>query len=207
MDDDDVVLRMARAAIAGGAAGLRIEGARRLAHVRRGVAVPIIGIVKRDLAGSAVRITPLLDDVQALADAGADIVAVDATARARPVALAALLAHIVASGALPMADACGLDDALAAWACGFPIVATTLSGYTGDPVVPTPDEPDLALVAQLSARGCRVMAEGRYDTPARAAAAIAAGAWAVTVGSALTRLEVATARFASEIAAQAPRAF
>jgi len=49
------------------------------------------------------------------------------------------------------------------------------------------------------------MAEGRYDTPGRAAAAIAAGAWSVTVGSALTRPAVATARFATEITAQTRR--
>jgi len=202
LDDDDVVLRMARAAVIGGAAGLRIEGARRLAHVRPGVAVPIIGIVKRTVGDSPVHITPLLADVQALAQAGADIIAVDATARTRPAPLAALLQCILSAGAVPMADASCLEDAQAAWALGFPIVATTLSGYTA---LPVPDEPDLQLVAQLQALGCRVMAEGRYDTPGRAAAAIAAGAWSVTVGSVLTRLEVATARFATEIAAQTPR--
>ncbi|MDI5303934.1 hypothetical protein MJN76_32965, partial [Salmonella enterica subsp. enterica serovar Anatum] len=37
--------------------------------------------------------------------------------------------------------------------------------------------------------GCRVIAEGRYNTPALAANAIEHGAWAVTVGSAITRIE------------------
>jgi putative N-acetylmannosamine-6-phosphate epimerase len=37
----------------------------------------LIGIVKRKLADSPVRITPFLSDVQALADAGADLIAVD----------------------------------------------------------------------------------------------------------------------------------
>ena len=85
MDDDAVVVRMAQAAVAGGAAALRIEGAHRLALVRQRVTVPLVGIVKRDLAGSPIRITPWLDDVQALLAAGADVVAVDATARPRPV--------------------------------------------------------------------------------------------------------------------------
>ena len=53
----------------------------------------------------------------------------------------------------------------------------------------TPDEPDLALVQCLSVAGCRVIAEGRYNTPAQAAEAMRCGAWAVTVGSAITRLE------------------
>ncbi|VFS93296.1 Putative N-acetylmannosamine-6-phosphate 2-epimerase [Raoultella planticola] len=38
-------------------------------------------------------------------------------------------------------------------------------------------------------RACRVIAEGRYNTPAQAAEAMRHGAWAVTVGSAITRLE------------------
>ncbi len=196
LDDDAVVVRMAQAAVAGGAAALRIEGAGRLARVRQAVAVPLVGIVKRDLPGSPVRITPWLEDVQALAAAGADIVAVDATARPRPVAVAALLAAAQAQGAWAMADSATAADALAAWALGFPIVGTTLSGYLGGPV---PAGPDLALVAELARQGCRVMAEGRYDTPARAAAALRAGAWAVTVGSALTRLEVTTGWFAAAL--------
>jgi N-acylglucosamine-6-phosphate 2-epimerase len=195
MDDDSVVARMAQAAVAGGAAALRIEGAARLARVRSVVAVPLIGIVKRELPNSPVRITPWLDDVRALVAAGADVVAVDATARPRPASVRALCEAISAQSAIAMADAAGDADALAAWAMGFPIVGSTLSGYTGGPDEAVPGEPDLALVRRLSAAGCRVMAEGRYDTPARAAAALQAGAWAVTVGSAITRLEVVTGWF------------
>jgi putative N-acetylmannosamine-6-phosphate epimerase len=175
---------------------LRIEGARRLACVRAAVGVPLVGIVKRDLPDSPVRITPLVADVHELLAAGADIVAVDVTARVRPARVADLLAAIRAGGAHAMADASCEADALAAWALGFPIIGTTLSGYTGGPV---PNEPDLALVARLSQAGCRVMAEGRYETPDRAAAALQAGAWAVTVGSALTRLEVATGWFVNAL--------
>jgi N-acylglucosamine-6-phosphate 2-epimerase len=206
MDNDGVVARMAQAAVAGGAAALRIEGAARLAQVRAAVAVPLIGIVKRELPDSPVRITPWLADVHALVSAGANVVAVDATARPRPATVRALLEAITAQGAIAMADAAGDADALAAWAMGFPIVGSTLSGYTGRPDAAVPDEPDLALVRRLSAAGCRVMAEGRYDTPARAAAALQAGAWAVTVGSAITRLEVVTAWFQGALADAQTRA-
>ena len=199
LDDDATVARLAQAAVAGGAAALRIEGARRLAVVRAAVAVPIVGIVKRDLVESPVRITPFVADVQALIEAGADIVAVDVTDRPRPVSVAALLVAINTGGAHAMADASCEADELAAWAMGYAIVGTTLSGYTVRPLPAEPAEPDLALVERLSQAGCRVMAEGRYDTPARAAAALRAGAWAVTVGSALTRLEVATAWFATAL--------
>lgn len=198
LDDDDVVRRLAQAAVAGGAAGLRVSGARRVAQVRAAVAVPVIGIVKRDLEHSPVRITPLLQDVQDLLEAGADVIAVDATARVRPVGVQALLQAVRDGGALAMADASCLDDGLAAHAMGFDIVGSTLSGYTGGPV---PPEPDLELVRALAGRGLRVMAEGRFNTPQQAAAALQAGAWAVTVGSALTRLELATHWFCQALAA------
>ncbi|MFN9194754.1 MAG: putative N-acetylmannosamine-6-phosphate 2-epimerase [Pseudomonadota bacterium] len=200
LDDDATVVRMARAALAGGAAGLRIEGASRLAAVRAAVTVPLIGIVKHDLPASPVRITPRLEDVHALVAAGADLVALDSTERPRPVPLAALLSAVHAAGLPAMADASCAADARAAMALGFEVVGSTLSGYTGGPV---PDEPDLHLVRELARAGCRVVAEGRYHRPEQAAAAIAAGAWCVTVGSALTRLEHATGWFAAAVAAAA----
>ncbi len=199
LDDDAWVARMAQAAVAGGAVALRIEGAARLAAVRAAVQVPLIGIVKRDLQGSPVRITPWLQDVRDLVAAGANVVAVDATQRPRPVPLTALLAEIHSLGALAMADASCTSDALVAWRAGFDVVGTTLAGYTAGPEVATPDLPDLNLVRTLAQAGCRVMAEGRYDTPERAAAALRAGAWAVTVGSAITRLEVVTSWFAGAL--------
>jgi N-acylglucosamine-6-phosphate 2-epimerase len=204
LDDDAVVVRMARAAVQGGAAGLRIEGAARVAAVRAALPqVVLIGIVKRDLPGSPVRITPGLEDVQALAAAGADIVAIDATERSRPVPFVALHSAAQAAGVWTMADASCRADALAAWQVGgVAIVGSTLAGYTGGTV---PPEPDLALVQTLAAAGCRVMAEGRYHTPAQAAAALRAGAWAVTVGSAITRLEHVTSWFSGALGAVSPR--
>lgn len=198
LDHDEVVARLAEAALAGGARALRIEGAARLAHVRRRLRAsypdaPLIGIVKRNLEGSAVRITPLLADVQALADAGADVIAVDATERPRPVSVAALLQAIRDSGCIAMADCATLAEGEAAAALGFEIVGTTMSGYTGGPV---PAEPDWALLAELVRRHPRVMAEGRVHTPAQVAKAFALGAWAVTVGTAITRTELLTRSFA-----------
>ena len=203
MDHDETVLRVAQAAVAGGARALRVEGARRVALLRPCVEVPIIGIVKRDLPDTPVRITPLREDVLALAAAGADVIAVDATGRVRPHPPQELLRLIQDQGCLAMADASCLRDALEAWRDGFDIIGTTLSGYTEGPV---PTDPDLALVEELHRAGCRVMAEGRYDTPQRAAQAIQAGAWAVTVGTALTRLEVMTSWFVSGVTQASPTA-
>ena len=200
MDRDEIVVALAAAVAAGGAGGVRIAGAARAAAVRAALELPIIGIVKRDLDASPVRITPWLSDVDDLANAGADVIAVDATARLRPVTVAALLERIKSHGALAMADCSNADEAANAHAMGFDIVGTTLSGYVGGVV---PDTPDLDFIRAITGRLPRVMAEGRFNTPAQAAAAIEAGAWAVTVGTAITRTEVVTGWFAKALKARA----
>lgn len=186
LDKPDIVAAMALAAEQAGAVALRIEGVANLRATRTLVSIPIIGILKRDLDDSPVRITPFPEDVDALAQAGADIIAVDGTDRVRPASVEALLAQIHQHGLLAMADCSTFEDGMACQRLGADIIGTTLSGYT---TLETPEEPDFALVSTLSDAGCRVIAEGRYNTPAQAAEAMRHGAWAVTVGSAITRLE------------------
>ncbi len=186
LDKPEIIAAMALAAEQAGAVALRIEGVENLRAVRAVVTIPIIGIVKRDLPDSRVRITPWLEDVDALAEAGASIIAFDGTRRPRPVPVEALLARIQHHQLIAMADCSSQEEGLYCHQLGTQLIGTTLSGYTS---AETPDEPDLALVASLSQAGCRVVAEGRYNSPALAAQAIEQGAWAVTVGSAITRLE------------------
>ena len=186
LDKPDIVAAMALAAVQAGAVAVRIEGIENLKATRPLISVPIIGIVKRDLSDSPVRITPYLDDVDALAQAGADIIAFDGTDRVRPTAVAEIIARIHHHQRLAMADCSSQQDAADCHRLGADIIGTTLSGYTTDVV---PQEPDLARVAALSAKGYRVIAEGRYNSPALAAQAMRHGAWSVTVGSAITRLE------------------
>ncbi len=191
-----MVVGMALAALDGGAAGLRIEGLANLRAVRQATAAPIIGLIKRDRTDTAVRITPTLDDALALCEAGADIVAFDATLRARPTPVSDMVEAIRGRGALAMADCATLADGIAALAAGADLVGSTLSGYTGGP---EPDHPDLELVAQLRELTPHVVAEGRIRYPEQAAAARRAGAFAVVVGSAITRPEHITAWFAAAI--------
>lgn len=191
------VVAFARAALAGGAAGLRIEGLENIAAVRAATDAPVIGLLKRDLADSPVRITPTAAEARAIVAAGADMVAFDATRRGRPEPVAALAAAIRDAGALSLADCATVDEGYDALAAGADFVGSTLSGYTGGP---EPEEPDLALVAALAALCGNVVAEGRIRTPNQAAAAIRAGALTVVVGSAITRPEMVTGWFAAAIA-------
>jgi N-acylglucosamine-6-phosphate 2-epimerase len=206
MDSDDIVVAMALAAQAGGASALRIEGAARVRQVVAQVSIPVVGIVKRDLADSPVRITPLLDDVDALCVAGAAVVAVDATQRLRPVPVAALLERIKQGHCLAMADCSCLADGLLARDLGFDWVGSTLSGYTSDTLCADNSPPDWALIRHLSQQGCWVVAEGRLRTPADAAQALREGARAVTVGSAITRVEHITSWFVQALSPPVPDA-
>lgn len=199
MDTPGIVAAMAAAAAAGGAAAVRIEGMDNLRAARRAVNVPIIGIIKRDLADSPVRITPFVEDVAAIAATGADIIAVDGTDRQRPATTADLVRAIHAAGRLAMADCATAADGAACKALGFDILGTTLSGYTAETSTAAAD-PDFELIRRFRALGVFTMAEGRFNTPDLAARALAAGADAVTVGTALTRLEVMTGWFAAALA-------
>lgn len=201
MDRTDIVVAMARSAERAGAGAVRIEGVDNVRQVSRHLDIPVIGIVKRDLDDSPVRITPFLNDVSALIAAGASIIAIDATARPRPVALAELYRLARQSGVLVMADCSTLAEGIAAAELGFDLIGTTLSGYTAGTSDQPMEHPDLELIAQLAGRGYRVMAEGRTRTPAHAAAALQAGAFAVTVGSAITRVEHITEWYNSALAA------
>ena len=204
MDKVEHVVAMALAALAGGAKGLRIEGVENVRAVAAVTDAPIIGIVKRDLANSAVRISPHVEDIEALAEAGATIIAFDATNRPRPTPSVELLQALHQQGCVGMADCSTYEEGRVIAGLGCSFIGSTLSGYTdaGD----TPEVPDLELVERWSAQGFKVIAEGRYNSPERAAQAIAAGAHAVAVGSAITRVEHIAGWFADSIAAAANRA-
>lgn len=195
---------MARAAAAGGAAAIRANGPEDIAAIRAVVDLPIIGIWKVDLPGLGIRITPAVKHARAVAAAGASIIALDATDRARSdgTAVADLIARVRAETGLPvMADVSTIGEALAAQEAGADLIATTLAGYTDDELAS--DGPDLELVAQLAPRlRVPLIAEGRISTPDEAAQAIALGAYAVVVGHAITRPAWITARFAAALHAR-----
>ena len=191
------MVALARAAAAGGACGLRAEGVADIAAIKSAVELPLIGLRKRRVPDSEVYITPELEDARAVAGAGADIVAVDATLRPRPGPLdsESLLGELTRELEAPvLADIDGVDAARAARAAGAAAVATTLSGYTGSGDVP--EGPDLELVARLAAElDCPVLAEGRYASADLVREAFEAGAWAVVVGTAITDPLALTRRF------------
>jgi N-acylglucosamine-6-phosphate 2-epimerase len=188
----------ARAAELGGAGGFRVEGPDDTAAVRRITGLPIIGIKKGRPHGDRVYITAHFEDARALAAAGADILAVDATDRPRPGSepLPDLVRRIHDELGLPvLGDVDTVASARFALAARVDALASTLSGYTGTGG-PVPDVPDLDLVSDLVAlHACPVVAEGRISTPEHVEEAFERGAHAVVIGGAITNPVQLTQRF------------
>lgn len=195
---------MAKAVAEGGAAAIRCESPEDIRAIKAAVDLPLIGLWKRGETG--VYITPTTDAARAVAEAGADMIAIDATERPRPVPVDALVRYIHDELKLPvLADVSTLEEGLAAAEAGADAIAPTLSGYTGDG--PAPKEPDwLLLYALLRRSPVPVIMEGRIWTPDEAGRALRYGAWAVVVGSAITRPQLIAKRFAEAVADERDRA-
>jgi N-acylglucosamine-6-phosphate 2-epimerase len=197
LDDLATLTRIASSVLRGGAGGLRAEGVRRIAAFRAITQLPIIGIIKTYDANGDVYITPDFQSAKAVSDAGADIIALDCTARRLTAAepWPELIRRIHSELNRPvLADIATLEDGLAAERAGADAVATTLYGYT----VETANQRAVAwpllesLVARLT---IPVVLEGRITHPDEVRAALDLGATSVVVGSAITRPETITARF------------
>ncbi|MFE7359035.1 N-acetylmannosamine-6-phosphate 2-epimerase [Streptomyces sp. NPDC057543] len=194
MRETGTLVRLAQSAVAGGGAAIRANEPEVVAAIVEAVDLPVIGLWKDGDVG--VYITPTVRHALAVAEAGAAVVAADATDRPRPdgSTFAELVAAVHAAGALVMADVSTLAEGSTAAAQGADFVSTTLSGYV--PGTPKQTGPDLDLVAALCAAiDVPVVAEGRINTPEDAAEALARGAHSVVVGTAITAPTALTARF------------
>lgn len=200
LDDVEALQRIALAVVKGGAAGLRLNSAAQIAAARRDTDLPIIGIEKK-YGPMGLRITPDFASAEALARAGASIIALECTDRewkgAEP--WRELIARIHRELRLPvMADVATLDEALAAADAGADCVGTTLYGYTKQ--TSNGDMFSWSLLADLRRQlDVPIMAEGHISTPEEARRAIDEGAWCAIVGSAITRPGDITSRFARAV--------
>lgn len=200
MNDAVTMTKVSQAVVAGGAVAVRAQGPDHLRMMRGVLDVPLIGLWKVGKEG--VFITPTLEHALAVAETGAEVVALDGTGRERPDGrtLAETVRELrAAHDVLVMADCSTYEEGLAAAEAGVDLVGTTLAGYT--PYTEKTDGPDLELVSRLAHDlDLPVVAEGRIHTPAHAAAAIAAGAHCVVVGTGITHPSSITSWFADAVA-------
>jgi len=207
LNKPEILSAMAESALVGGACGIRMAQSYNIKHFKNlHPDVPVIGITKPavipDNAHELVYITPTFADVQSLAEC-CDIVALDATMRPRPGEQTLKEIVVLSREQYPdlalMADVSTLEEGLNAVELGFDLISTTLSGYTTETRLQGKNTnlgPDFDLLEALVKQAkCPVVLEGRVWEPAEVTRASALGAFAVVIGSAVTRPHEITRRF------------
>jgi N-acylglucosamine-6-phosphate 2-epimerase len=191
-----VIAAIALACVKQGAAGLRIDTPQHLQAVRKLLpTVPLIGLWKKDYTNSEIYITPTCQEAMAVVEAGADIIAIDATLRPHPQeSVKEIIAQIHKKNKLVMADIDTPASAIAAWEAGADVIATTLYGYTPATQHLTP--PGYSLLQALNLP-IPLICEGGIATPAMAQKALSIGAYAVVVGTAITGIDQKVQDFCS----------
>lgn len=196
IDTPEFIAAQAKTVLQAGAVGIRAQGIANVKAVAQAVNVPVIGLVKRYLSTTPIYITPDVEDVLQLEEAGAGIVAIDATMRLRAneTSLAKFITALREKTKIPLlADVDTLEAGIIAESLGCEAVATTLSGYTERP---SPPLPNLELVQSLVDRlKIPVIAEGGFNSPSQIREALELGAWSVCVGTAITNPFLLTESF------------
>src|SRR5690606_24406352 len=125
---------IAKAAQEGGAVAIRANTPVDIAAIKQAVSLPVIGLYKMQYPDSDVYITPTMKEVSAVVEAGADMVAIDATVRPRPdgKSLGELISDIRTSfpQTLIVADVSTYEEGIEAIQLDVDIISTTMSGYT-----------------------------------------------------------------------------
>jgi N-acylglucosamine-6-phosphate 2-epimerase len=192
LDDPYIIAAMAQAAVNNGAVAVRIDTPNHIKAVRAKVQVPIIGLWKQVITGSHVYITPQFHHAVAVAEAGADIIAIDATTRNRPgdEKLPDVINNIHQQLGKPvMADIDTYEAAKLAVEAGVDIVGTTLFGYTSETKSFAP--PGWELLTQIIENlKIFVICEGGISSPEMAIKALELGTDAVVVGTAITGIDL-----------------
>ncbi len=201
MHSSFIMGRFARAAVEGGAVGIRANTKEDIAEIKKNVTVPVIGIVKRDYPDSEIYITPTMKEIEDLLTVSPEIIAIDATKRSRPggESLADFVKNIrsVYSGLL-MADISDYDEAKTAYELGFDIISTTMRSYT--PYTKGIALPDIDFIKRIVTDfGVPVIAEGGIKRPEDLKRAMDAGVHCAVVGGAITRPKGITEDFVAAI--------
>lgn len=201
LHEPNVIAAIAEASVNQGAVGLRIDTPAHIQAVRQRCQVPIIGLWKQQIPGYQVYITPQFHHAVAIAQAGADIIAIDATARKRPEGetITKLIERIHNELGKPvMADVDTIENAIASINAGADIVGTTLYGYTEQTEQLSP--PGFELLTEIVKLNIPAICEGGIASPQMARQALDLGAYAVVVGTAITGIDLQVQAYQKAIA-------
>ena len=187
--------KMALASYEGGAVGIRANSIEDIKEIKKNVNLPIIGIIKKDYENIIPYITPTMKEVEQLIEEGVDIIAVDATMNQDENFLKEIIEKY--KNQKFMADISTYEEGIRADKLGFDYVGTTLIGYTEQSKGIEKFEVLEKLIKDC--KNAKVIAEGNFNTPEQARKAIDMGAYAVVVGSAITRPQLITKTFSEAL--------
>ena len=195
----EIMAAFSKAAMIGGAIGIRANGAENIREIKETTDLPVIGINKIWKEEYPVYITPTFKSAIEIIDAGADIIALDGTNRTRPdnETFQDIVVNIKNRypDILIMADISNVEEGIYSQEVGVDLIATTLSGYINSNEGKQ-NNPDYELIKKLSKNvNTPIIAEGRISTPEEAKKCINYGAYAIVVGTAITRPEIITKKF------------
>lgn len=196
--DSYIMAKMAYAAMLGGAVGIRANTIVDIKAIREMVDLPIIGIIKAVYDDSDVYITPTMKEVDALVEAGVEIIATDATDRVRPDGKTFEEFFTEVRKKYPsqlfMADTSCFEEGKKACELGFDLIGTTMAGYT--PYTKGRTLPDLELINRYATELDKpVIAEGGIWCPEDLKNCYKNGAFGAVCGTAITRPMDITKRF------------
>lgn len=202
LHDPDIIAKIAQACVNQGAKGLRIDSPSHIKAVKKLLPdIPVIGLWKQMGLNSSVYITPRFEDAIAVSEAGADIIAIDATQRSRPngETMPELIAQIKEKLNKPvMADIDTIENAIASQEAGADFIGTTLYGYTEitQDLIP-PSFEFIEKLLKISRQP--IICEGGVKTPQQVRKALDLGCFSVVVGTAITGIDLLAKKFVEAV--------
>jgi N-acylglucosamine-6-phosphate 2-epimerase len=202
--------KMALAAEVGGAIGVRVNSIKDIIDVKKLISIPVMGLIKKHYPNCNAYITPTIEEVKQIVEAGAQIVAIDATRSIKPDGKSTeqFIYDIKSQfDIIVMGDVSSVEEGVMAAKYGVDIVATTLSQAVKAPNYPYQNKedtlnfpPDIDMIDELANKiSIPVFAEGRYWGPEETVKAFEVGAHSIVIGSAITRPHLTTKRITQAI--------
>ncbi|MDA3846320.1 MAG: N-acetylmannosamine-6-phosphate 2-epimerase [Vallitaleaceae bacterium] len=197
---EEMVVKMAQAAIWAGAVGIRANSPEQIRAIKEHVNLPIIGLWKIWNDQTDVFITPTLEAVRAVWEAGAEIIALDCTSQintdGKPAYELLSIVKKEIPDAIIFADVSNYEEAKRAVELGADIVGPTLYGYTEETKhIEQPDLREFARMCRDFSEEAYIIMEGHIYSPEDAIKCLYLGAHSVVVGSAITRPHLIAKRF------------
>ena len=130
VEEKSIMYLMARAAKQAGTPAIRTSSIRDVVAIKEETGLPVIGLIKVQYDGFESYITPTMKEVDALVEAGSDVIALDCTNQKRGdgKSISEFITEVRSKypDEILMADISTYEEGVNAWKLGMDIVGTTM---------------------------------------------------------------------------------